>query len=44
MGTVKVKDHEGKERTFTKLSSNDEALTLAIQELTKALNILRTRL
>jgi len=43
MGTVKVKDHDGKEREFTKLSSNDEALTLAIQELTKSINLMRTQ-
>jgi len=41
MGKIIVKDHEGKEREFTKLSSKDEALTLAIQELTKAIGQLR---
>jgi catalase (peroxidase I) len=41
MGTVKVKDHENNTREFKKLSDKDEALTLAIQELTKAIGKLR---
>jgi hypothetical protein len=47
MGTVKLnaKDAEGEPevRSFSDLSSKDEALTLAIQELTKAITLYNMR-